>query len=35
MQFIGSIVTMRGGGIFLLAIKIKVGAAALAPGLLI
>lgn len=35
MQFVGSIVTMIGAGIFLLVINIKVGAAALAPGLLI
>lgn len=35
MQFIGSIATMVGAGIFLVAINIKLGAAALAPGLLI
>lgn len=35
MQFIGSIVTMVGAGIFLLAIQPKLGAAALAPGLFI
>lgn len=35
MQFIGSIATMLGAGIFLVAINIKLGAAALAPGLLI
>ena len=35
MQFIGSIATMVGAGIFLLAINIKLGAAALAPGVLI
>jgi len=35
MQFIGSIATMLGAGIFLLAINIKLGAAALIPGLLI
>jgi len=35
MQFIGSIATMVGAGIFLLAINIKLGATALAPGLLI
>jgi len=35
MQFIGSIATMIGAGIFLIAINIKLGAAALAPGLLI
>jgi ATP-binding cassette subfamily B protein len=35
MQFIGSIVTMTGAGIFLLAINIKLGAATLVPALLI
>ncbi len=35
MQFIGSIATMVGAGIFLLAINVKLGGAALAPGLLI
>lgn len=35
MQFIGSIVTMTGAGIFLLLINIKLGAAALGPALLI
>ncbi|MGY3213369.1 ABC transporter ATP-binding protein [Mucilaginibacter sp. HD30] len=35
MQFIGSIATMLGAGIFLVAINIKLGAAALAPGVLI
>jgi ATP-binding cassette subfamily B protein len=35
MQFIGSIVTMTGAGIFLLAINIKLGAATLLPALLI
>lgn len=35
MQFIGSIATMVGAGIFLLAIHIKLGAAALIPGVLI
>jgi ATP-binding cassette subfamily B protein len=35
MQFIGSIVTMAGAGIFLLLINVKLGAAALVPGLLI
>ena len=35
MQFIGSIVTMFGAGIFLLAINIRLGAAALTPALLI
>jgi ATP-binding cassette, subfamily B, bacterial len=35
MQFIGSIMTMTGAGIFLLSIHFKLGAAALAPGLLI
>jgi ATP-binding cassette subfamily B protein len=35
MQFIGSIATMLGAGIFLIAINIKLGATALAPGLLI
>ncbi|GAB2978289.1 ABC transporter ATP-binding protein [Mucilaginibacter puniceus] len=35
MQFIGSIVTMTGAGIFLLAINPKLGAAALVPGLFI
>ena len=35
MQFIGSIVTMTGAGIFLLAINFRLGAAALIPGILI
>jgi len=35
MQFIGSIATMVGAGIFLLIINVKLGAAALVPGLLI
>src|SRR5882672_669768 len=35
MQFIGSIVTMTGAGIFLLVINFKLGIAALVPGLLI
>lgn len=35
MQFLSSIFTMLGAGIFLLAINIKLGAATLAPGLLI
>jgi ATP-binding cassette, subfamily B, bacterial len=35
MRFVGSIVTMIGAGIFLLSINIRLGAAALAPGLLI
>ena len=35
MQFIGTIVTMTGAGIFLLAINIRLGIAALLPGLLI
>ncbi|MCW3114772.1 MAG: multidrug transporter [Segetibacter sp.] len=35
MQFIGSIVTMTGAGIFLLAINIKLGSATLVPALLI
>ncbi len=35
MQFIGSIATMLGSGIFLLAINPKLGIAALSPGLLI
>src|ERR1700710_1433090 len=35
MQFIGSIATMLGAGIFLLSINIKLGAASLAPGVLI
>jgi ATP-binding cassette subfamily B protein len=35
MQFIGSIVTMIGAGIFLLAINFKLGAATLAPALII
>jgi ATP-binding cassette subfamily B protein len=35
MQFIGSIATMTGSGIFLLAINIKLGAAALMPALVI
>src|SRR6478735_8812639 len=35
MQFIGSIMTMTGAGIFLLSIHFNLGAAALAPGLLI
>src|SRR5215468_3228880 len=35
MQFIGSIVTMTGAGIFLLAINVKLGLAALLPGLAI
>lgn len=34
-QFIGSIVTMTGAGIFLLATNLKLGAATLAPALLI
>jgi ATP-binding cassette subfamily B protein len=35
MQFIGSIATMTGAGIFLLAINLRLGIAALLPGLLI
>jgi len=35
MQFVGSIVTMTGAGVFLLAINIKLGMAALSPALLI
>jgi ATP-binding cassette subfamily B protein len=35
MQFLSSIFTMLGAGIFLLAINFKLGAAALVPGLLI
>lgn len=35
MQFIGSIATMTGAGIFLLLINFKLGAAALIPGLII
>jgi ATP-binding cassette subfamily B protein len=35
MQFIGSIATMVGAGIFLLSIHFKLGAAALVPGLFI
>lgn len=35
MQFIGTIVTMTGAGIFLLVINIKLGIATLLPGLLI
>ena len=35
MQFIGSIATMTGAGIFLLLINVKLGAAALVPGLII
>ncbi len=35
MQFIGTIATMTGSGIFLLVINIKLGLAALVPGLLI
>lgn len=35
MQFIGSIVTMTGAGVFLLAINLRLGLAALAPALLI
>lgn len=35
MQFIGTIATMTGAGIFLLIINIKLGLATLAPGLLI
>jgi len=35
MQFIGSIATMTGAGIFLLCINIELGLAALIPGLLI
>lgn len=35
MQFIGSIMTMAGAGIFLLSIHFELGAAALAPALLI
>jgi ATP-binding cassette, subfamily B, bacterial len=35
MQFIGSIAIMTGAGIFLLSIDIRLGAAALAPGLLL
>lgn len=35
MQFIGSIVTMTGAGIFLLSINIKLGSATLAPALFI
>src|SRR6201999_967456 len=35
MQFIGTIATMTGAGIFLLAINIKLGLATLAPGVVI
>jgi ATP-binding cassette subfamily B protein len=35
MQFIGTLVTMTGAGIFLLAINIKLGVATLLPGLFI
>jgi len=35
MQFIGSIATMTGAGIFLLLINVRLGVAALAPGILI
>jgi len=35
MQFIGTIATMTGAGIFLLVINFRLGAAALVPGLLI
>ena len=35
MQFIGSIMTMTGAGIFLLAINIELGAATLAPAVMI
>ncbi|UKT66058.1 ABC transporter ATP-binding protein [Pedobacter mucosus] len=35
MQFIGSIVTMLGAGIFLLSININLGAAALSPAIII
>jgi ATP-binding cassette subfamily B protein len=35
MQFIGSIATMTGAGIFLLAINIKLGSATLAPAVII
>lgn len=35
MQFVGSIATMVGAGIFLLIINLKLGLAALAPGVLI
>ncbi|HVW96988.1 MAG TPA: ABC transporter ATP-binding protein [Mucilaginibacter sp.] len=35
MQFIGSIATMTGAGIFLLAINIKLGSAALVPAVII
>jgi ATP-binding cassette subfamily B protein len=35
MQFVGSIFTMLGAGIFLLAINIKLGAASLAPAVVI
>jgi ATP-binding cassette subfamily B protein len=35
MQFVGSIFTMLGAGIFLLAINIKLGAAALSPAVVI
>ncbi|OYU81679.1 MAG: multidrug ABC transporter [Flavobacterium sp. BFFFF1] len=35
MQFIGSIATMTGAGIFLLSINLKLGAATLVPGLMI
>jgi ATP-binding cassette subfamily B protein len=35
MQFVGSIVTMTGAGVFLLAINIKLGLAALSPAILI
>lgn len=35
MQFVGSIFTMLGAGIFLLAINVKLGAAALLPGVVI
>ena len=35
MQFIGTVMTMTGAGIFLLAINIKLGLATLVPGMLI
>src|SRR5476649_2407689 len=35
MQFIGNIATMVGAGVFLLVINIKLGAAALSPGIFI
>jgi len=35
MQFIGSLVTMTGAGIYLLSINIKLGSAALAPAIVI